>query len=194
MAETVGYVNRARAFMPPGTVPPFIMRFDAGSVPVGYLVLSSETQTHRRDPGPGAVPGPADVRQPAGRLGAAAVRRQPADHRRPARSRPAARLQPLARRGGHGPDHGQHDQPVRQRPHQGPDADRADQLDGRRIPRSWATSRSGRAQTSTCATSAADRGQHRHPDRLRPGQRPAGGLHPGHQAGRRLDADGRQRR
>src|SRR5689334_12694177 len=26
LAETVGYVNRARAFMPPGTVPPFIMR------------------------------------------------------------------------------------------------------------------------------------------------------------------------
>jgi multidrug efflux pump subunit AcrB len=45
MAETVGYVNRARAFMPPGTVPPFIMRFDTGSVPVGYLVLSSETKT-----------------------------------------------------------------------------------------------------------------------------------------------------
>src|SRR5215208_1073346 len=45
MAETVGYVNRARAFMPPGTVPPFIMRFDTGSVPVGYLVLRSETKT-----------------------------------------------------------------------------------------------------------------------------------------------------
>src|ERR1700758_2010167 len=45
MAETVGYVNRSRAFMPPGTVPPFIMRFDTGSVPVGYLVLSSETYT-----------------------------------------------------------------------------------------------------------------------------------------------------
>src|SRR5690349_5034589 len=29
MSETVAYVNRARAFMPPGTVPPFIMRFDA---------------------------------------------------------------------------------------------------------------------------------------------------------------------
>ena len=28
--------------MPPGTVPPFIMRFDTGSVPVGYLVLSSK--------------------------------------------------------------------------------------------------------------------------------------------------------
>ena len=45
MAETVGYVNRSRAFMPPGTVQPFIMRFDTGSVPVGYLVMSSETRT-----------------------------------------------------------------------------------------------------------------------------------------------------
>jgi multidrug efflux pump subunit AcrB len=43
MAETVGYVNRARAFMPPGTVPPFVTRFDGGSVPVGYLVFSSDT-------------------------------------------------------------------------------------------------------------------------------------------------------
>src|SRR5437762_3595308 len=45
MAETVSYVNRARAFMPPGTVPPFIMRFDAGSVPVGNLVFSSDTRS-----------------------------------------------------------------------------------------------------------------------------------------------------
>jgi multidrug efflux pump subunit AcrB len=45
MSETVAYVNRARAFMPPGTVPPFITRFDAGSVPVGNLVFSSETRT-----------------------------------------------------------------------------------------------------------------------------------------------------
>jgi multidrug efflux pump subunit AcrB len=44
-AETVGYVNRARAFMPPGTVPPFITRFDAGSVAVGQLVFSSATHT-----------------------------------------------------------------------------------------------------------------------------------------------------
>src|SRR5438094_2274875 len=28
MAETVAYVNRARSFMPPGTLPPSIMRFD----------------------------------------------------------------------------------------------------------------------------------------------------------------------
>src|SRR5213080_2425899 len=45
MAQTVGYVDRARAFMPPGTVAPFIMRFDAGSVPVGYLVFSSATKS-----------------------------------------------------------------------------------------------------------------------------------------------------
>src|SRR3984893_10030724 len=42
MAETVSYVNRARAFMPTGTVPPFVMRFDAGSVPVGELVFTDE--------------------------------------------------------------------------------------------------------------------------------------------------------
>src|SRR5438067_6417725 len=45
MAETIQYVNRSRAFMPPGTVGPFVMRFDTGSVPVGYLVLSSKTKT-----------------------------------------------------------------------------------------------------------------------------------------------------
>src|SRR3954465_5966842 len=35
LAQTISYVDRARAFMPAGTVPPFVMRFDAGSVPVG---------------------------------------------------------------------------------------------------------------------------------------------------------------
>src|SRR6187399_1671205 len=45
MAQTIAYVNRARAFMPPGTVGPFIMRFDAGTVPVGYLVFRSETRS-----------------------------------------------------------------------------------------------------------------------------------------------------
>jgi multidrug efflux pump subunit AcrB len=45
LAETINYANRARAFMPPGTVPPFVMRFDAGSVPVGDLVFTSESRT-----------------------------------------------------------------------------------------------------------------------------------------------------
>src|SRR6476620_8054415 len=45
MAETINYINRSHAFMPPGTVSPFVMRFDTGSVPVGYLVLSSDTRS-----------------------------------------------------------------------------------------------------------------------------------------------------
>src|SRR5438128_3455560 len=45
MAEVVGYVNRSRAFMPPGAVPPFITRFDAGSVPVAQLVFTSATRS-----------------------------------------------------------------------------------------------------------------------------------------------------
>ena len=45
LAQTIGYANRARAFMPPGTVGPFIMRFDAGTVPVGYLVFSSDRRS-----------------------------------------------------------------------------------------------------------------------------------------------------
>jgi len=45
LAQTISYVNRAKAFMPPGTVPPFVIRFDAGTLPVGYLVFSSASRT-----------------------------------------------------------------------------------------------------------------------------------------------------
>jgi multidrug efflux pump subunit AcrB len=45
LAETISYVNRARAFMPPGTVSPFVVRYDAGTLPVGYLVFTSPTKT-----------------------------------------------------------------------------------------------------------------------------------------------------
>src|SRR5919108_141919 len=41
LAQTISYVDRSRAFMPPGTVAPFVVRFDAGTVPVGELVFSS---------------------------------------------------------------------------------------------------------------------------------------------------------
>ena len=44
MAQTVAFVNRARALMPPGAVPPFVLRYDAGSVPVAQLVFSSPTR------------------------------------------------------------------------------------------------------------------------------------------------------
>ncbi|NCI49794.1 efflux RND transporter permease subunit [Sediminibacterium roseum] len=45
MAEVVSYATRARSFMPPGTLPPFIMRYDAGSVPVGQLVFTSNSKS-----------------------------------------------------------------------------------------------------------------------------------------------------
>lgn len=45
MAQVVGNVNRARSFMPPGVVPPFIVRYDAGSVPVGQLIFSSPSRS-----------------------------------------------------------------------------------------------------------------------------------------------------
>ncbi len=80
MSETVAYVNRARAFMPPGTVPPFVMRFDAGSVPVGNLVFSSASRTvgEMQDLALNRVQ--AAVCDAAGGLGASAVRRQRPEH------------------------------------------------------------------------------------------------------------------
>ena len=89
MAETIGYVNRSRAFMPPGTVSPFVMRFDTGSVPVGYLVLSSETRTIGEIQDQALFKVRPMFASLPGRLGPAAVRRQPAHRRRPRRSRPA---------------------------------------------------------------------------------------------------------
>ena len=56
-AQTVAYCNRALAIMPVGSLPPFVIRLDAGSLPVGYLVFSSKTQIDRPAPGPGDVSG-----------------------------------------------------------------------------------------------------------------------------------------
>lgn len=45
LAQVTAMAFRATSFMPPGTIPPFIVRFDVGSVPVGQLVFSSETKS-----------------------------------------------------------------------------------------------------------------------------------------------------
>ncbi|HMH24313.1 MAG TPA: efflux RND transporter permease subunit [Puia sp.] len=45
-AEVTAYTNRAQASFPPGSQPPFILRFDASTLPVGQLVLSSPTRTN----------------------------------------------------------------------------------------------------------------------------------------------------
>ena len=159
MAETVGYVNRSRAFMPPGTVPPFVMRFDAGSVPVGYLVLSSETRSRRRD-----------LRTRRCSRSGRCSRRCPASRPRRRSAAASARSSSASTPTGCArttcaPDEvvaalveGQHDQPVGQRPHRRPDADRPGQLPGRRTSRSSETSRSaptarGRSSSATSAPS-----------------------------------------
>ncbi|WP_035806686.1 efflux RND transporter permease subunit [Lunatimonas lonarensis] len=45
MAQVVAQVNRAGGKMPPGTIAPFVVRYDAGNVPVGQLVFSSESRS-----------------------------------------------------------------------------------------------------------------------------------------------------
>ncbi len=42
MAQVVAMSDRAMSWMPPGALPPMIMRMDLGSVPLGYLVFKSE--------------------------------------------------------------------------------------------------------------------------------------------------------
>ena len=48
-AEVVAMANRAMSRMPPGTLPPMVMRMDEGSVPVGYLVMESDQDAARHD-------------------------------------------------------------------------------------------------------------------------------------------------
>src|SRR6516165_1923726 len=44
-AQTVAYCNRALAIMPVGSLPPYVVRLDAGSLPVGYLVFESPSRS-----------------------------------------------------------------------------------------------------------------------------------------------------
>jgi len=45
-SEVTGYITRAQASFPPGSQPPFILRFDASTLPVGQLVLSSPIRSN----------------------------------------------------------------------------------------------------------------------------------------------------
>ena len=45
-SEVTAYSGRAQAIFPPGSQPPFIIRFDASTLPVGELVLSSPTRSN----------------------------------------------------------------------------------------------------------------------------------------------------
>jgi len=45
-AEVSAFANRAQAIFPPGSQPPFVIRFDASTLPVGQLVLSSNKRSN----------------------------------------------------------------------------------------------------------------------------------------------------
>src|SRR6267142_4708711 len=45
MAQVTAMTFRATAFMPPGTLPAFILRYDAGSIPAGQIVFSSDRRS-----------------------------------------------------------------------------------------------------------------------------------------------------
>lgn len=45
-AEVSAFSNRIQAIFPPGSNPPFIIRFDASTLPVGQVVLSSATRSN----------------------------------------------------------------------------------------------------------------------------------------------------
>ena len=45
MAEVASSSNRVQVVFPPGSQPPFILRFDASTLPIGELILSSKTKS-----------------------------------------------------------------------------------------------------------------------------------------------------
>ena len=153
MAQVVAMSDRAMSWMPKGTLPPMIMRMDAGSVPVGYLVFESEETSLGRDGRPGAEHHPAagaEVRPRHGRD--LAVRPEHAVDRRQRRPPEAPRLQPDARsrsstpwrRGT--PSSRRATSTSRTRCRWSPTTRRSSTSS------TWATSRSGWARTSTSAT------------------------------------------
>ena len=195
MAETVSYVNRARAFMPPGTVSPFVMRFDTGSVPVGYLVLSSETRSigeiqdlalFRVRPMFASLPGVSAPPPFGGNQRTVVVTVDP-QRLRAYDMTPDDVVNALAQ--------GNAISPVRQ-PSSGRQVSvRAGQLGGPRRSRPGNDPPANRPESAGLHPGRGLRpGQHRCPHRLCAGQRPPVGLPAGHQACRRLDLERGQRR
>ena len=98
MSQVVSLSNRARGQMPPSVLPPFVIRFDAANVPIGYLVLESKTRPLGELADLGLYPHPAAVDQPdAGDRRLLALWQQHPRDRHHGRSRPAAGPQLFAR-------------------------------------------------------------------------------------------------
>ena len=138
---------------PRGRLPPMIMRMDAGSVPVGYLVFESKetslgamgdlAQNVIRPLVQKFVPGTVAISPFGPNMRSIVINVDP--HK-------LLRLQPDAAAGHRCPGEGEHDHPGGEHLHQGLDAGGRQQRDGRRHPGAWATSRCGWGRTSTSAT------------------------------------------
>ena len=118
MAETVGYVNRSRAFMPPGTVLAVHHALRHRQRPGRLPGVVERDQDDRRDSGPGAVQSPADVLQ---RCPAFPLRRRSAATQRTVvikvdPDKPARHITCRPMTVVDGPDLRKHHQPFGQRP------------------------------------------------------------------------------
>ena len=194
LAQTIGYVNRARAFMPPGTVGPFVMRFDAGTVPVGYLVFRSDTRSlgeiqdlalNRVRPQFATLPGLTSPPPFGGSQRTIVIRVDP-DRLRSYGMAPDEVIRAVTT--------GNVIMPSGQRQHRRRDAHLADELRRRTDQRSARAADSQRRRhAGVHSRRRLGQRQHRHSDGVCAGERPAGGLHPGHQAPECVDAERRQR-
>ena len=182
MAEVVAQANRAQAFMPPGVLPPQIMRMDAGSVPIGYLVLRQQERDRwaRWPTWPSSAFGPLLQAKVPGTVGTAPfgsnvrsiVINVDPERLRSYNLTPEDVVKALADRQRH--------RSGGQSVHQGPDAAGADQRDGRNIQE--IRQDSGAAGPQRLHRRRGDgRRRHRRQFRLRHGRRPALGVHPGRQ-------------
>ena len=159
LAQVVSYVERSRAFMPPGTVAPFVVRYDAGSVPVGNWSSRARRATWARFRISRCSACVRIFSTLPGVSRAATFRRQPAHGHRPRRSRQTARIPDVAGRSHQGRRGGQYHPARGQYPHGRSQSPRADQL--RRLEHSgaWRVCRSALAagRRSSCAMSATSR-------------------------------------
>ena len=143
MAQVVAMSDRAMSWMPKGTLPPMIMRMDAGSVPVGYLVFESEetslgamgdlAQNVVRPLVQKFVPGTVAISPFGPNMRSIVINVDP--HK-------LLRLQPDSAAGHRRPGEGEHDHSGGEHLHQRLDAGGRQQRDGRRRQAHWARSRS----------------------------------------------------
>ena len=191
-AQTVAYCNRALAVMPVGSLPPYVVRLDAGSLPVGYLVFESKTRSvgqlqdlalFRVRPMFSGLAGISSPPPFGGNIRTIVVNVDP-DRLRSYNLSPQDVVDAI--------DRGNFISPSGNVTIKDQFDGRADQHDGRRP--AGAAQRPAEAGRERLHPRRRHGGRRdRHPRRLRAGQRPQVGLPAGGQAGLRLDPDGRQR-